>query len=187
MFFADNVVGIVLQILAPIGQMSENTLFFSARPPPRDYQGTLPHITIMMPVYKESLDDVLAPTIESVSKAIRTYELQGGTASIIVCEDGMQLVDAAEIEKRKEYYDNWHCAWVARPKENRAGRFKKSSNLNVTMALSLRIETLMDERRPSDPDDLAAWTAVDEDRLYHATLAVALEELDGKVWASGNL
>lgn len=122
MFFCENVIGIFLRFLAPIGQMGRNTLYFSSQPPSRNFTGTLPHITIMMPVYKESLDEVLAPTIESVSKAICTYELQGGTASIIVCEDGMQLVDATEVEKRKEYYDNWHCAWVARAKENRAGR-----------------------------------------------------------------
>ncbi|GAA5990322.1 hypothetical protein JCM10908_007317 [Rhodotorula pacifica] len=187
MFFCDNIIGIVLQIIAPIGQMSRNTLFYSAKPPVRMFQGVLPHITVMMPVYKESLEDVLAPTIESVSKAIKTYELQGGTASIIVCEDGMQLVDSLEIEKRKEYYDNWHCAWVARPKENRAGRFKKSSNLNVTMALSLRIEEIMDERRPTELDDLAAWTTVDEDRLYETALALALSEKENTVWASGNL
>jgi cellulose synthase/poly-beta-1,6-N-acetylglucosamine synthase-like glycosyltransferase len=138
-------------------------------------------------VYKESLDEVLAPTIESCSEAIRTYELQGGTASIIVCEDGMQLVDAEEVEKRKEYYDKWSCAFVARPKENRAGRFKKSSNMNTTMALSLRVEELMDERRPTDVDDIAAWTSADEERLYEATLETALAEGDNILWANGNI
>lgn len=99
----------------------------------------------------------------------------------------MQLLDAAEVEKRKDHYDRWNVAWVARPKENRAGRFKKSSNLNVTHALSLRIEALMDQRRPTDLDDLAAWTQVDEDRLYEAAFAQALEETDNVLWANGNM
>ncbi|GAA5823335.1 hypothetical protein JCM11251_007571 [Rhodosporidiobolus azoricus] len=187
LFFSDNVISVILQFLAPVGVLGINTLYFSAKPPARDIIGALPHVTIMMPVYKESLDEVLAPTIESVSKAIRTYELQGGTASIVVCEDGMQLVDAEEVERRKEYYDKWHCAFVARPKENRAGRFKKSSNLNVTMAVSLRVEEIMDERRPTDLDDLAHWASVDEDRLYDSALATALEEKENVLWANGNI
>ncbi|GAA5885467.1 hypothetical protein JCM6882_009630 [Rhodosporidiobolus microsporus] len=187
LFFSDNVISVIVQFVAPVGVLGENSLYFSAKPPPRNITGPLPHITIMMPVYKESLEEVLVPTIESVSQAIRTYELQGGTASIIVCEDGMQLVDAEEVTKRKEHYDKWHCAFVARPKENRAGRFKKSSNLNVTMALSLRIEELMDGRRPADVDDLAAWTSADEDRLYAGALATALEEGDNILWANGNI
>ncbi|GAA5893649.1 hypothetical protein JCM6882_007869 [Rhodosporidiobolus microsporus] len=187
LFFSDNVISVILQFLAPVGVLGTNSLYFSAKPPVRNITGPLPHVTIMMPVYKESLEEVLAPTIESVSQAIRTYELQGGTASIIVCEDGMQLVNAEDVERRKEYYDKWHCAFVARPKENRAGRFKKSSNLNVTMALSLRIEEIMDERRPVDLDDLAAWTSADEDRLYDAALATALEEKENVLWANGNI
>ncbi|KPV73979.1 uncharacterized protein RHOBADRAFT_45272 [Rhodotorula graminis WP1] len=167
LFFSENVLGIILQLVAPIGQMGRNSLHYSAVAPPRRYVGQLPHMTIMMPVYKESLDEVLAPTIESVSQAIRTYELQGGTASIIVCEDGMQLVDADE--------------------ENRAGRFKKSSNLNVTHALSLRIEHLMDERRPTDVDSLAAWSLADEDRLYESAFAEALKEKDDIIWGNGNI
>ncbi|GAA6024995.1 hypothetical protein JCM10207_002107 [Rhodosporidiobolus poonsookiae] len=187
LFFAEYVITVLAQSLAPIGQMSVNSLYYSALPPPRTFNGPLPHISIFLPVYKESLDDVLAPTIESVTAAIRTYELQGGTASIIVCEDGLQLVDAEEIERRKEYYDRWRCAYVARPKENRAGRFKKSSNMNVTIELSLRVEAIMDERRPNDLDDLAAWTAMDEENLYEAALATALEEKENVVWANGNI
>jgi hypothetical protein len=107
MFFSENIIGVINQLIAPVGVLGQNSLYFSSLAPVRNLTGPLPHITICMPVYKEGLEDVLAPTIESCSEAIRTYELQGGTASIIVCEDGMQLVDAEEIEKRKEYYDKW--------------------------------------------------------------------------------
>ncbi|GAA5906947.1 hypothetical protein JCM6882_000009 [Rhodosporidiobolus microsporus] len=187
MFLSETAVGIVAQIFFPIGVTSSNTLFYSAIPSPRNITGVLPHMTVLMPVYKEDLVEVLAPTIESISRAIRTYELQGGTASIIISEDGLQLVDADEQEKRKDYYDRMNVAWVARPPSGRAGRFKKSSNLNVTHALSLRIEELMDERRPTGPQEVAAWTQVDEDRLYESTLQAALDEKNGEVWASGNV
>jgi hypothetical protein len=141
---SETIVGVFGQVFLPISHMRSNTLYCSSSSlfhqypiltfllqvsgtaPRRQIDGALPHITIMMPVYKESLEEVLAPTIESVSRAISTYELQGGTASIIVCEDGMQLVDAAEQEKRKDYYNRTNCAWVARPKENRAGRYVSS-------------------------------------------------------------
>lgn len=86
------------------------TLTVSGMAPVRKINGTLPHISIVVPVYKESLEEVLAPTIESCSRAISTYELQGGTASIIVCEDGLQLVSPEEVEKRKDYYNRTGCA-----------------------------------------------------------------------------
>ncbi|GAA5824490.1 hypothetical protein JCM11251_000445 [Rhodosporidiobolus azoricus] len=187
MFLAETSVGIVAQIFFPIGVTLANTLFFSGIPPPRNIIGPLLHVTILMPVYKEDLVEVLAPTIESISRTIRTYELQGGTASIIISGDGLQLVNEAEAEKRKDYYDRMYVAWVARPKDNRAGRFKKSSNLNVTHALSLRIEELMDERRLTGPTKVANWTQLDEDRLYEVVLQEALAEKNSEVWASGNI
>jgi hypothetical protein len=35
---------------------------------------------------------VIAPTVESVKEAIKHYESIGGTASIFINEDGMQVV-----------------------------------------------------------------------------------------------
>lgn len=35
----------------------------------------LPHITIQMPVYKEGLEGVIIPTVESLKKAITTSAL----------------------------------------------------------------------------------------------------------------
>ena len=37
--------------------------------------GELHHVTVQMPVYKEDLDDVIRPTIESLKKAITTSVL----------------------------------------------------------------------------------------------------------------
>jgi len=92
----------------------------TAKPPKRGRHSDLelPHITIQMPVYKEGLKgsvdlghlqlfilffadvsfSVIMPTVESLLKAIKYYEAQGGTASIYVNEDGMQAItpDLAE-------------------------------------------------------------------------------------------
>ena len=50
-----------------------------------------PHITIQMPVYKESLAGVIRPTVASLKAAISQYELQGGTANIFINDDGLQV------------------------------------------------------------------------------------------------
>lgn len=89
-----------------------------------------------MPVYKEGLQTVIEPTIVSLKAAISTYEMQGGTASIFINDDGMQLVDPALAQERRDFYDEHNIGWVARPKHNpnpkpheegfvRRGKFKK--------------------------------------------------------------
>jgi hypothetical protein len=73
--------------------MKTNSKFYSGKPPRRlhrDMHGELPHVTIQMPVYKEGLHAVIKPTIQSVKKAIATYELQGGTANIFINDDGSE-------------------------------------------------------------------------------------------------
>lgn len=56
--------------------------------------------------YKEGLEGVIVPTVDSLKEAIMTYERQGGTASILVCDDGMQLWDEENANIRKAYYDS---------------------------------------------------------------------------------
>ena len=107
-------------------------MFFSGKAPERHITGELPHITIQCPVYKESLAGVIDPTVQSLKLAISTYELQGGTASIFMNDDGMQLLDPEMAELRQRYYRNHNIGWVARPPHEkdgflRAGRFKKVS------------------------------------------------------------
>lgn len=52
---------------------------------------TCSHVTIQMPVYKEGLASVIIPTVNSLKEAISHYELNGGTASIFVNDDGLQV------------------------------------------------------------------------------------------------
>jgi hypothetical protein len=100
-----------------------------------------------MPVYKESLHTVLAPSIESLKKAMQTYARQGGTSTIFVNDDGLRLLSPPDRDERLAYYANHNIGWVARPRHEdaadgfkRAGRFKKASNMNYGLELSLKAE-----------------------------------------------
>jgi hypothetical protein len=68
-------VGSIFQIIGPIRQVTSNSFYFSGIAPKRT-MGELAHVTVQMPVYKESLDDVIKPTIESLKKAITTWVMQ---------------------------------------------------------------------------------------------------------------
>ncbi|GEM07118.1 glycosyl transferase, family 2 [Rhodotorula toruloides] len=72
-------------------------------------KGPLPDFTILLPVYKESLEGVLLPTIRSLQEAIKT----GGSVSILVCDDGMQLLDERDFATRKAFYEANAIAYVA--------------------------------------------------------------------------
>ncbi|WVQ83998.1 hypothetical protein IAT38_006143 [Cryptococcus sp. DSM 104549] len=193
-FFSICVMGNLWQILGPVAQCHQNSAFYSGKAPER-MTGRLPHITIQMPVYKEGLEGVIIPTVESLKKAITTYERQGGSVNIFVFDDGMQLWDEDEQEIRKAYYDRNNIGWTARPKHGkdgfiRKGRFKKASNMNFGNRLSLRVEEIMDELRPTaeemeDPNWV--WSDDDERDIYDEALAKALEESDGIAWAAGNI
>lgn len=74
---------------------------------------------------------------------MQTYARQGGTSSIFVHDDGLQVVDEEERKKRIEFYSDHNIGWVARPPHSsapggfqRAGRFKKASNMNYGLQVS---------------------------------------------------
>jgi cellulose synthase/poly-beta-1,6-N-acetylglucosamine synthase-like glycosyltransferase len=191
LFFCDNIIQNIFLVIAPIRHMSLNSRYYSGVAP-RRITGVLPHVTIQMPVYKESLESVLIPTIESLKAAISTYELQGGTAEILVSEDGLQVVDEVERAARLDYYDRNQIAWVARPPHNsdgymRAGRFKKASNLNFTCEISLAVERMLTEERPVDADTLESWSYADEASFYQWCLERAVQETHPKAEAAGNV
>jgi len=103
--------------IGPIAQYFRNSRYYSAIPPQpnKEIDAALPHITIQMPVYKESLDNVLRPSFESLKKAMQTYARQGGTSSIFVNDDGLRLLPPDEAAARITYYATHNIAWVARP------------------------------------------------------------------------
>ncbi|KAF9009849.1 hypothetical protein BDZ89DRAFT_964570, partial [Hymenopellis radicata] len=110
----------------------------------------LPHVTVELPVYKESLKKVIAPSIISLKKAMwQTYLRQGGTSTILVHDNGLQLLPDAEHAKGINFYADHNLGWGTHPPHSnqadgfkRAGRFKKVSNMNYGLTLSLRMERI---------------------------------------------
>ncbi|KAF8063255.1 glycosyl transferase family group 2-domain-containing protein [Lyophyllum atratum] len=131
--------------LGPVAQYHENSQYYSAiKPEPNaEVNSNLPHITIQLPVYKESLELV------------------------------MYLISEEDREQRIVFYANHNIGWVARPgheskewgpghesKEwgfKRAGKFKKASNMNYGLAISPKLEKflaqLIAEGAEEDPGD----------------------------------
>ncbi|KXX82327.1 Glucans biosynthesis glucosyltransferase H [Madurella mycetomatis] len=186
LFFAQVIVGCLAQIFGPIRQLTINSKFYSARPPPRLQSAILPHVTVQCPVYKEGLNGVIAPTVKSIKQAMSTYELQGGSANMFINDDGLQLISEEDRRARIEFYADHSIGWVARPKhgENgfkRRGKFKKASNMNFALMISCKVEEKLAAIQRS-PD----WSQHDEAQAYESALKEVLEE-DGRAWADGNI
>lgn len=192
-FFWQALIGNIVQLFGPIKQIHENNRFYSGKPPARlPRSATMPHLTIQMPVYKEGLESVIIPTIRSLNAAIATYQMQGGTASIFINDDGLQIVSDDERRARQEFYEEYNIGWTARPKHNpkpdtedepvflRRGKFKKASNMNYGLWISVKIEEKLQalERGPE-------WTAMDESIAYEQAMIQVLEEDEGRTWADG--
>ncbi|PPR00631.1 hypothetical protein CVT24_005477 [Panaeolus cyanescens] len=171
LFFALQIVQNVSMMIGPIAQFHENSKYYSAvKPRPnKEVDNNLPHITIQMPVYKESLESVLKPSIRSLKRAMQTYARQGGTSTIFINDDGLRLLSPGDRDERLAFYANHNIGWVARPKHDdapdgfkRAGRFKKASNMNYGLALSLKmekhLETLM-AQQAANPDRTSTSSA----------------------------
>ena len=122
-----------------------------------------------------------APSVNSLKKAMQTYARQGGTSSIFIHEDGLQVISEEQRQERIAFYANHNIGWVARPAHDnspggfkRAGRFKKASNMNYGLALSIKLEkylkTLveaveqgeMEEEGPQSLEDKALEMAIEE-------------------------
>lgn len=186
------IVGFIAQLIGPVRHLHENSENFSAVKAPRLRGEELPHVTIQCPVYKEGLDSVIKPTVRSVMKAISTYELQGGTASIFINDDGLQLLSDEEREARVQFYSDCNIGYVARPAHDpkgsgfvRRGKFKKASNMNYALNFSNRVE----ERLQSLERD-EKWTSTEETAAYEQVLKDTLDEQSKdqpRAWAAGNI
>ncbi|KAF5522052.1 hypothetical protein CGCA056_v006763 [Colletotrichum aenigma] len=196
LFFFLTISTIIFQLFGPISGVNANAKNYSGKPPRRlsPSAGELPHVTIQMPVYKEGLNSVIKPTVLSLKAAISTYEMQGGTANILVNDDGMQLIDEDEAQARREFYEEHNMGWTARPGHNpnpknsgeepfiRRGRFKKASNMNYALMTSNKVEEkLLEIQRGSK------WGQESEDQVYAQALTQVLEESEGRTWADGNI
>ncbi|EJD36732.1 hypothetical protein AURDEDRAFT_92601 [Auricularia subglabra TFB-10046 SS5] len=196
LFFTQTLVNSVFYIVGPVSQFYDNSKYYSGMPPEEVKMDGLPHVTIQMPVYKESLEATIMPSINSIQKAMISYSRQGGSSSIFVNDDGMQLLAPTLREERMRFYENRNIGWVARPAhgENgfiRAGRFKKASNMNYGLSLALRMEEILEElmgdaKRVADLGiDLSDPYIDEEAALAGKALELAVDETNGEAWAAG--
>ncbi|EXJ79453.1 hypothetical protein A1O3_08955 [Capronia epimyces CBS 606.96] len=186
LFFAQVIVGCIAQCIGPVRQMQLNSKYFSAKCSPRLRTTELPHVTVQCPVYKEGLASVIAPTVKSIKQAISTYELQGGTANMLINDDGLQIIDEEERKARIEFYHDHSIGWTARPKHNsdgfvRRGKFKKASNMNYGLMLSCKVEDKLQRYHRA-----SAWTQNDESDAYDTCLQEVLTD-NPRAWADGNI
>jgi hypothetical protein len=204
LFFFIVVFGNFFQAFGPISSLQTNSRYNSPIKPNLTRalaEGmTLPLITIQMPVYKEGLEGVIMPTIESLRDAISHYESRGGkivrlilyksngvdwypgAAKILINDDGLACIPKEDAEKRRAFYRDNNIAWVARPKHGdnfiRKGKFKKASNMNYALNLSLKVEDAMFSRlqqyEAHERTDLIS--SYIEEQMYRESLAQVLKE-----------
>lgn len=194
-FFFQIVITSIVQLLGPVKQVCQNSRFYSGVAPlrlSRYDQQRLPHVTIQCPVYKESLYSTIAPTVRSIKAAISTYEMQGGSASIFINDDGMQVISDEDARERQDFYNENSIGWVARPAHDpkgehgtpfvRPGKFKKASNMNYAMWVSCRAEDLL-----ATVNRHTMWTQFDEANAYTDAIKTIVDEDQGRTWVDGNV
>ena len=125
---------------------------------------------------------------------MQTYARQGGTSSIFVHEDGLQIISEEQRQERIAFYANHNIGWVARPKHDgsaggfkRAGRFKKASNMNYGLALSMKLEKhLRILEDAMDRGEVIEEGQSLEDKALEMAIEETYEETGGKwrPWAS---
>jgi cellulose synthase/poly-beta-1,6-N-acetylglucosamine synthase-like glycosyltransferase len=133
-----------------------------------------PSVTIQIPTYREPFEEGIRPTLESARRAAERYRQKtGAPCNVLVCDDGLLCFAANDLEgalatarslppdersvaqsellARMNYYEATDVAFVARPwpqagvpGTERAGRFRKASNLNYALRLA-------DSLEPSEP------------------------------------
>jgi hypothetical protein len=97
-----------------------------------------------------------------------------------------------DANDRRDYYERQGIGYVARPPHGqdnfiRKGRFKKASNMNFALALSLRVEELVADLQTSSPiglDDPFNDTSLP---VYQRALEKAIQESEGKAQAEGDI
>jgi cellulose synthase/poly-beta-1,6-N-acetylglucosamine synthase-like glycosyltransferase len=180
-FFSLTIVNNIAMVLGPVAQFHENSNYFFAIPPrPNpEVERNLPHITIEMPVYKESLKETIAPSVYSIKEAMQMYARQGSSSSIFIHDDGLQLMSDAERLERTTFYSDHDIGYVARPPHDSAeggfkrnGRFKKASNMNYGLVLSLKLKEQL-SRLGADEIDV---TKISSDTLEDKALLLAVEQ-----------
>ncbi len=151
------------------GDEPRRTATFANRPLDVEL-ATWPSVTIQIPIFREDFEDAIRPTLDAALVAAERYREQtGAPCNVLVSEDGLlyfakndleralaeaqrvapadRTADQKQLLARMAYYDTHRVAFVARPYPQpgvpgteRAGRFRKASNLNYSLRLADRLD-----------------------------------------------
>jgi hypothetical protein len=196
LFFVIVVFGNFFEVIGPVTGVKSNSRFHSAIKPnlklARSQGFEPPPITIQMPIYTESLEGVVKPTVASLQAAISYYESRGGSARIFMNDDGMAIRSEEDNKKFREFYINNNIGWVSRPKHNhegfvRRGKFKKASNMNFALNITNRVEDELQKLVDGMYEQGATSISEEqEDELYQQALNTILVA-DPRAKAGGNI
>lgn len=139
-FFVNSMLYNLLAFIIPPQWLKRNSVHYTAQYNKNYYKGgeaDYPSLTIIVPVYKESFRQTIEPTLQQAIQACINYnEYTGAIGNVLVCDDGLLLIEDEEYRERLNFYEanrRW-LSWVARPAEGRRGRFKKAGNLNFALS-----------------------------------------------------
>jgi len=118
-----------------------NSTYYSCYAP--KIPANLPHVTIQIPIYKESFETIIIPSLKSLMRAMEFYRNKHGCSNIYVNDDGFAFLSDDEKLKRITFYTENNIGWIARPTTNRCGRFKKGSNMNYAIHFSKKYSELL--------------------------------------------
>ncbi|GAM34000.1 hypothetical protein TCE0_013f01302 [Talaromyces pinophilus] len=165
----------IFQAVGPVKTLKSNSRFYSPIAPDLKTAYSLgftpPRVTIQMPIYTESLEGVIKPTISSLKTAISHYESHGGTANIFINDDGFALLSEEQQHERINFYHDNNIGWVARPKNNedgyiRKGKFKKASNMNFALNVSNKVEMELIQRMAPTLEKSDMVDPMEEELVY---------------------
>jgi hypothetical protein len=149
-FFVFFAINIGYNILVPLPWIQTDSYYLSYNKSNNIFDKTSQEtiLTIQIPVYTESFDSVLRETFENALELAREYnKIHNTTINVFINDDGLFVVNENERNKRLTYYSNNQneLFFIARPKENRAGKFKKASNMNFCLNIieNLRPNSLL--------------------------------------------
>ena len=85
------IVSSIAKCFIPAKAFKTNTKYCSIIPETKHPDASWLNVTIQIPVYKESLQEVMIPTLKSCMKAREHYieNSQGAHCNIVICDDGM--------------------------------------------------------------------------------------------------
>lgn len=122
--------------------LNSNSKYFLYRIEQEDDLIDYPSVTLQIPIYDEDFNQIIKPLIHNCIKVRDNYP---GKCNIIINDDGIfkflkdnidDILYNEKVKERIKYYKKYNIGFTARKYKNRAGKFKKASNMNFGNTLS---------------------------------------------------